>query len=753
MREYIVTCKTKEELQSFYDDMETPGGNLYIPDREVELTQRRPISRNTHYMLSDEEAEQISNDDRVISVELTPEEKGAEVKPCYLIESSSDAEENPEGREDFSSSYTLTTNYWSKSQYNNNQFRQWGMYRMRNQATVNNWGQNGQQSIQGTVQFTSTGKYVDVVIVDGCIDPAHPEMQANENGTGGTRVNQFNWFSLNPEVTGGSQGTYLYTNSGNGDYTLGGQQEDDNNHGMHVAGTACGNRLGWARESTVYNINPYPSAPSGISLTLLIDYIRAFHNSKSVNTQTGFRNPTVTNHSYGVFYDINVSDVSSATYRGTTYSNPNSATLNNIGVVNNGTLIDNMPNLSNAIQADIDDAVADGILFIGAAGNSDFKIDVQGGIDYDNTITYSGNTEYYHRGATPTALNGMICVGAIDSTIAEQKANFSNSGPRVDCYSPGVQILSSVLSGGVTDSRNNSYRLQKYPGTSMASPNVAGVVACLLEHWPRMNQYELQTYMSASGANSHSNNHLCTIDDIVNGGGNQVSVTVSASGFSDYTLSGDVTGSDPAINVTEGDVITFNLSCGGHPFVLKYNASGGTYTGDSGDDNYLGGFSSGSYPSTLGTFNCYWEDATGNNKVYDIAMMGNTSGKLIWNTTGMTPGTYHYQCRAHSNMHGEINIAADTSNRSLHGGNNYYIRMPKVRKVPNPTGTTYVGAETTSQISFPRGDTKFRPILSFAYDNGRPNTEDIVGGDIDEDVYGQSKMIYPRHPIWNRNLT
>ena len=92
------------------------------------------------------------------------------------------------------------------------------------------------------------------------------------------------------------------------------------------------------------------------------------------------------------------------------------------------------------MQADVDDAINDGILFIGAAGNSDFVMDIQGGPDYDNTIAYSGNQQNTNRGAYPTALGGVICVGAISSSIAEQKADFSNSGPRVDVYSPGEQI-------------------------------------------------------------------------------------------------------------------------------------------------------------------------------------------------------------------------------------------------------------------------------------------------------------------------
>ena len=708
MREYIVTCKTKEDLESLYEDMETPGGSLYIPDREVELVHRRPISRNTHYMLSEEEAAEISNDERVLAVGLTLEERGATIKPMYVIEGD-DSGEDPESKEGFDSQYTLTTNYWSKSANNNNQFRQWGMYRMRNQQTVNNWGINpGTQSIGGTVQFTSTGRNVDVVIVDGCIDPAHPEMQVNENGTGGTRVEQFNWFSLNSQVTGGSAGTYLYTNGGNGDYTTGGQQQNDNNHGMHVAGTACGNRLGWAREATVYNINPYGTAPSSVSTAFLVDYIRVWHNQKDVNPETGKKNPTVTNHSYGAFVDVNISSVNQVVYRGTTYNNPNAATCTNLGLINNGTQILDLPVWDTAMQADIDDAINDGILFIGAAGNSDFMMDVEGGVNYNNTISYSGgNAEYYNRGALPTALGGVICVGAIDSTVDEQKADFSNSGPRVDVYAPGVQILSSVLSGGVTDSRNTSYRVQKKPGTSMASPNVAGVVACICEHYPRMTQFELQTYMNAHGGNPPSNNHLCTLNQIVNGGGDSLNYSVTNSG-NNYVFSGDATGTQPDLTVTEGDVLNFSLNvASNHPFYIV-TALGGNNTTNEVNEGIL----------TVGA--------------------SRTSGDMIWDTTGVTPGTYYYVCDVHGGMNGEINVQYDTSNRSLHGSKNQYARMPKIRKVPNPAGATYVGAETTQQQTWPRLDNKFRPIMD--------------GGNIDPDIH-PTYMAYPRHPIWSRKLS
>jgi hypothetical protein len=74
-KEHIVTLWRHEDLQGFYDDMETPGGDLFIPSRSVELTLRRTISRNTNYMLTPLEAKYLSLDERVrdvIAVEDIP---------------------------------------------------------------------------------------------------------------------------------------------------------------------------------------------------------------------------------------------------------------------------------------------------------------------------------------------------------------------------------------------------------------------------------------------------------------------------------------------------------------------------------------------------------------------------------------------------------------------------------------------------------------------------------------------------------
>ena len=120
MREYIVTCNSMEDLDSLYDDMETAGGSLYIPDREVELTNRRTISRNTHYMLTDSEAEELRKDSRVLACELTMEEQG--MIPIMFWEQTGDFE---------------------KSSTIDSSDKNWGLYRVNKGATVSDWGTNG----------------------------------------------------------------------------------------------------------------------------------------------------------------------------------------------------------------------------------------------------------------------------------------------------------------------------------------------------------------------------------------------------------------------------------------------------------------------------------------------------------------------------------------------------------------------------------------------------------------------------------
>lgn len=508
LREYVVTLKDHKDLDSFYQDMENRSTVRFIPRRPVDVANRRPVSRNTHYWLYDGEVEALKKDPRVLAVELSLEEQGVEVKPVW----------------------TQTSSLWNKSNTVSAQHRNWGLLRAFEQKQRSGWGSNGSTSVSGTVTTTADGRDVDVVVVDGLINPAHPEFALNSDGTGGTRINQFNWFSLTSQVTGGANGTYQYTpyvdssyadNNGDGisDRTT------DNDHGCHVAGTIVGNTQGWARKANIYNISPYGSAPSYISSNLLIDYIRVWHRNKPKNPRTGLKNPTITNHSYGFSVTANIADITKLRFRGVEYDPPFSdAELISRGLRVVGTTVV-IPIYSTALDADIQDAIKEGIVFVAAAGNDGLPLDSYSTTisrDYNNYIERFGSVyTYYSRGTWNNP--NVIVVGSVNLLSSERKSSFSSTGRRVDLYAPGESIISSVNSTvytTVADPRNGSYRFSKFSGTSMASPQVAGVLACAAEYWPTIKNATARDYIinsSQQGQLLTGSGGIGDTTDLING--------------------------------------------------------------------------------------------------------------------------------------------------------------------------------------------------------------------------------------------
>ncbi|KAF8627606.1 hypothetical protein AX15_004312 [Amanita polypyramis BW_CC] len=105
-----------------------------------------------------------------------------------------------------------------------------------------------------------------------------------------------------------------------------------------------------------------------------------------------------------------------------------------------------------ALDKVIDKAVEGGLHFAVAAGN-----------DNRDACNYS-----------PAAAKNAITVGA--STLGDERAYFSNWGPCVDVFAPGLNIV-STYKGSPTATATLS-------GTSMASPHTAGLMAYLLSVYP-----------------------------------------------------------------------------------------------------------------------------------------------------------------------------------------------------------------------------------------------------------------------------
>lgn len=478
---YVVTLKNFDDLEEFYDDMETPGGNLYIPNRKVECDLRRTISRNTHYILTEDEAEILRNDPRVLAVELLPNELGLEVTP-----------------------YWTQTGVFEKDSTIDSNDKNWGLLRLVDGGQTSGWGTNSNFTQRSSsIKITSSGKNVDVVIVDAHINPLHPEFAVNSNGSGGTRVNQIDWFQYSSFLGINTTGLYEYS-------------DISSNHGTHVAGTLAGNTQGWARDSRIFNIefNYQGTNFNGANWELvLFDYIRQWHKTKDINPLTGRRNPTIVNNSWGYSFSTNfqLQDIFQVMYRSvvTGLSGiPNEAKkqiLEQNGVpVPFDTYLFRVPSRYVALDVDVQDAINDGIIMVGSAGNSYWNCSTISDQDWNNFVVISGQQVFHSRGSSPSAAGTSICVGSIGTTSQEYKSTFSNYGSRVDIYAPGSNIISSVYGPnaaaefGITlanDPRSSQYRIGSISGTSMSSPQVAGLLACLAEQLPNMNQDIARNYI------------------------------------------------------------------------------------------------------------------------------------------------------------------------------------------------------------------------------------------------------------------
>jgi len=457
LKEYIVSLKQDIDYDSFWHEIETDGsGSTYVPDRSVDIVNARPLSlRSCHYALTDEEANKLRHDPRVYSVEIPPDQRD-DIKIGLLT--------------------SQTGTYSKLAGTPNSSWINWGLFRQGSKIDNTN-------NTTGTLtyDYTIDGTGVDFIIQDTGLQVDHPDFQ---DASGVSRVQLINWWTA-----AGQSGPPPWTPSGPtgmpaGFYT------DTIGHGTHCAGITAGKTYGRAKNSKIYVMKVDGLGGSGgVPIAYVFDLITAWHNRKPVDPVTGYKRPTVVNMSWG--YSGSWGGVTGGNYRGTAWRG--TSVNPNYGMTGNNPSV-----RVNSVDVDVQQCIAAGVVLVGAAGNSYITMDVPGGPDYNNTWTSGYGTEYYMRGGSPTSEVNVICVGCVDIKYTgglEQKVNFSNSGPRVDVYAPGTQIVSTVSNIYESFFAQNPYGVNTYPfnpsfkianlsGTSMASPNVAGIVAQLLQVYP-----------------------------------------------------------------------------------------------------------------------------------------------------------------------------------------------------------------------------------------------------------------------------
>jgi cell wall-associated protease len=121
------------------------------------------------------------------------------------------------------------------------------------------------------------------------------------------------------------------------------------------------------------------------------------------------------------------------------------------------------------------------VLFVHAAGNDGQNIDLDENANFPND-SEDNKKEFASNVLTVGALNNGYGEGVI--------APFSNYGAfNVDVYAPGDEIYATIP--------NNKYKYLQ--GTSMASPNAAGVAALIRSYYPKLSAKQVKQILMESG--------------------------------------------------------------------------------------------------------------------------------------------------------------------------------------------------------------------------------------------------------------
>ena len=123
------------------------------------------------------------------------------------------------------------------------------------------------------------------------------------------------------------------------------------------------------------------------------------------------------------------------------------------------------------------------VLLVKAAGNDGHDIDLQKNLHFPTDSPDNGATEI---------TDNVLTVGAMTRHFDEKLcATFSNYGKtRVDIFAPGLEIYSTVP-------KDNKYK--SIQGTSMASPEVAGVAALVRSYYPKLTAKQVKYIIIHSG--------------------------------------------------------------------------------------------------------------------------------------------------------------------------------------------------------------------------------------------------------------
>lgn len=319
---------------------------------------------------------------------------------------------------------------------------------------------------------------VDVIVVDSHLEFDHPEFD--------DRAQKFNWLKYSKKLGYETPEEYVYENIKPFKGKFGA-------HGTSMASIIGGNTLGIAPNVNIFNIH-YNYDWYLKWKYRFYDYIIEFAKER--------KNPTICNISVVWKYTkVKLERFTSYTYRGETISLENLSNTEKknalIGVIpeenfDGDDFLKNLPIWDEKMDKCIKKLIDNGIIVVGSSMNGSLKVDVPGGIDYDNCLSrYPFGNIYLNRGANPGCSDGIICVSSLHR---------GGNGPRIDYFEDGSDTLTAVkyrsVGGALKDFRYDNHEVAYSEGTSVAAAKITGRLALELEKNPNMTQEEARTILN-----------------------------------------------------------------------------------------------------------------------------------------------------------------------------------------------------------------------------------------------------------------
>jgi len=514
MYKYTLAVTSPEYWNTIHNALIVDSNEDGIPDRKITCsdTKEHSPTRGT-YLLTEEEADEISKHPQVKWIELSPSDyRNAYPEPepatkrfrkdvkIYRDLSGSNA---PPG--------IATAGEANRTN--------WALRRVGLATNGDGWPNvvNDAAPTFSDIKYSLTGKNVDLVIQDSGVLQYHPEFIGDDGKsrvrdiildgpyyidptyfvnnnhtytkpdgrTGITTASAHAWWegALGRSVSFSSVGTVQIPDSYTVANTLGiggTSHTMTSSHGTGCAGLAAGKNFGLAFESNIWTISIF--SPGNQTIERSYDCMKIFHQNKPINTVTGRRNPTVVNGSWGYFGGFNSNTQVYYSWKGAT-GNFTGYAFDDTGIqayaygISGGSTYNRQyttSSRSNSTETAGDEMIAAGVVFVGASGNSNQRVGVGSDDAHINDYFTTLNAADSRSGIPGADSGGSTCPSGHRNWLHPANIGFDSAND----FHPSINVgaLDDVINDSYEGYREETYAEMKVsysnngPGVDVFAP-------------------------------------------------------------------------------------------------------------------------------------------------------------------------------------------------------------------------------------------------------------------------------------------